>query len=326
MNLDAKIAIKMEEAKQEIVELFQDATSTDADLHRKLNYLVDTVPLLEDVKTEVSAVERMLRQFQIPEDKEEDDSEDPADDYKPLPYSPEVDDPALPELIDRVLKAIGDAQQVQKLLEDGRNLPSKDLRNIPWITLLTKAVDLGYKLKQYQDIIIASNNRKIDNATSEEKSFAQKLKDDLANDVQTIKELTDQLISDIQDGIDAIQGKADENELTTLEKLREILNLDEIIKGTTDDIKTDTGEILDDTGDIKDDLSQMGQDMSSCCENMDRKSDRNYNAVSDVKSDTSYIKNAVDMLQPTTQANQSLAAVQKLNNIMNNLEYIRGLL
>lgn len=172
----------------------------------------------------------------------------------------------------------------------------------------------------------ASNNRKMDNSQNQSLSFMDSVKEDLKEDINLIKELVDLFQEDVKDLLDDIKNTQDEDYHTTLEKLFDIFNLDTSIFNKTEDIKEDTSYIKRKSDDIKDDLGDMSQNMSSCCSNLNDKSDRNYNEAVSIKSDTQQTKTLVEQLQPTTQSNQSLATVTKLNAIQADLNYIRGLL
>lgn len=326
MNIDQKLTTKVAEMRNEMLDLFQHS-DIGVDFEPLLRRFESTLPLIEDIKTEVSNIEKLLNNPQNqPEDQEDEKKKRPRD-SNPLDdsnrYLPGPDDPTtsdlLPDLTNRV-------QEFNHLLKEYEKLDTPVPSGLWWVPVVIQGIDLAWRMKRYQDAYNANIQRKIDNATNSNKSFGESLKDDVKSDIQTFKEYVELFKQDMQDLLDDIRDQQGEDYRTTIEKLLELFNLDTSILHKTEDIKEDTEDIKADTTDIKSSVNDMDDNMSQCCSNMDSKLDRNHDDNVSIKGDTSEIKTLVETLQPTTQSNQSLATVTKLNAIQADLNYIRGLL
>lgn len=326
MNIDQKLTTKVAELRSEMLDLFQHS-DIGVDFEPLLRRFEQTLPLIEDIKTEVSNIEKMLNNPQNqPEDQEDSKKKRPRD-SNPLGeeqrYLPGPDDPnssdLLPDLTNRI-------QEFNHVLKEYERMDTPAPGELWWVPVVIQGIDLAWRLKRYQDAAANGLARKIDNAQNQSLSFSDALKEDLKSDIQTFKEYVELFKQDMQDLLEDIQDKQGDDYRTTLEKLLEIFNLDTSILHKTDDIKSDTEDIKSDTSEIKSGVSDLDDNMSQCCDNMDSKIDRNHDDNVSIKSDTSSIKTMVETLQPSTQSNQSLSTVTKLNAIQADLNYIRGLL
>jgi uncharacterized phage infection (PIP) family protein YhgE len=148
MNLDEKIARSIEPLREELLALFQDGPDDASELLGLLNYLVDQVPLLQDIKTEI----KQLQNNQVPQPEERKD--EPEDDPR---TDPPPSDPELPDLRQRakdVVKGLDKTKRVTSALR--KLLPSEDdpipdwIKDVPWYDLVSDIYKV-YKFKQIVD-------------------------------------------------------------------------------------------------------------------------------------------------------------------------------
>lgn len=315
MNLDDKIATKVDALKGEILELFQSSEDTGADLRIMLRSLVDMIPLIEDIKTEVAWLTRNEVIHKPLDEPEEDDPTAPVQ-----PYTPGSDDPTVEEVIEQLNDNVKLLEYLKKQIEGRKqNLPSLRTLTDPLLYSITQSINLAYKWRKRMDEAESNFNNRVNQLDGSQASRLKHATDEVIAALEQLGELMPELLEDVKDLINGIEIKIGEDDSTIFDKLRQIFSINEDIKGDTADIKADTTTI---NGKVDD----MSDGMQSCCSNLSDKADDIKSDTEDISRTLDGVDSKIDMLQPSTQANQSLAVVQKLNATMASIESIRGLL
>lgn len=324
MNIDERISTKMAEVKSELMDLFQYSDSRGDDALRALQILQGLLPLIEDIKTEIDQINRNLRYVPQDDDDEDEQEDQPRNTDRspfnpdPGPYLPGPDDPTTKDIIENLPKELQQLNDVLHKMEDNDVLdPLVD--HIPWLWLAVKSVDIAHRLKKNADDLDDRVKKRMENSQADTSTRLGKIQYTIEETAAALQEAGEYLTDSVKDVIESLRQKESDDFETTLEKLLDILNLD-------GNIKHDTETIQNQNSTTHDKLDGMSQDMSNCCQNMDTKISQNINKSNDIKRDTEKIKDDIGKLQPSTQSNQSLAIVTKLNGVLAGIDEIRGLL
>lgn len=344
MTLDEKIAKSINARMGEVLDLFQSTEHDVGESARVLAMLKGMLPLIEDIKTEVNQILNRGYQGQEPQDDEEE---------QPVEPDPQLER----EIIEKQKEISKEVEKLRQLTYDQKkdpsqrrllpdNLPMRMLDDTPWGYITFTAVNLANLVKELADNV-GDYAAKQNNNANQSRGWSEYFK-------KSVEDWFDLQKQNMEDIYDMLKDQADLNAERALEQLRNLLNLDNLIKDNTDDIKQDTSDLKSDAADIKQDTQDikgqndsMAQNMSDCCHNMDQKIDRNNDAISgvgdkvdrangyildvsdkadDLQDTSDHIETMVEQLQPTTIANQSLAILSKENAILAEVQALRGLL
>lgn len=84
MNLDERVGRLVDQRYQELLEVFQDSGDRTKDLTDRLDRLINALPLIQDIKTEVADIQKKVSpEPQSEEDEEKKEPTDPGDETNP---------------------------------------------------------------------------------------------------------------------------------------------------------------------------------------------------------------------------------------------------
>ena len=162
MNFEQRVESIVDRKYGELLDLFHETEDRTGDLLPYLSKLVSTIPLIEDIKTEVASIEKKLQNRKPEEEDQEEEKRDrPGDKYQPT-----IEDQRdVQDLLDYIGNLLPDGQE-QLLLPgplgsgDGRSWFDRDITG-----LLFRALSALKKLdkKINQKMLDELSTKKIDN-------------------------------------------------------------------------------------------------------------------------------------------------------------------
>lgn len=200
-----------------MLELLQDSEGRTSDLLDKLQTLENALPLLEDIKSEIASIQKMV----APKTKDDEDPKERVDDE-----GDPTDDLDLLELLEDLTKLLPDGKRAPLLLPDGRKAPlqlpgpgskggGRDFINPTDVLRLLLWVQKQWKdlkdhiTKSFQDHVAQGKFDGLVRETSATLVRCNQIKLKLDDYYQDISEALSQCCQDTSDKLDVIRQKID---------------------------------------------------------------------------------------------------------------------